>query len=151
MNWYETIAFFTHCLPKAVARPLNALPDGSLREIRVRAGQSIRLSTRQSGNEVFLEERIRARDRDYDHDGNGHANRFAGHLGPVLMQGNAGSGVVGHVLQRAHDVVQKRLQGDETFIGNVQGRKEPVVPVAEAQEQGDGGEQRLGNGHEPGT
>lgn len=47
MNWYETIAFFTHCLPKAVARPLNALPDGSLREIRVRAGQSIRLSTRQ--------------------------------------------------------------------------------------------------------
>ena len=47
MNWYETIAFLTHCLPKAVARPLNALPDGSLREIRVRAGQSIRLSTRQ--------------------------------------------------------------------------------------------------------
>lgn len=47
MNWYETIAFFTHCLPKALARPLNALPDGSLREIRVRAGQSIRLSTRQ--------------------------------------------------------------------------------------------------------
>ena len=47
MDWYETIAFFTHCLPKAVARPLNALPDGSLREIRVRAGQSIRLSTRQ--------------------------------------------------------------------------------------------------------
>ena len=47
MNWYETVAFFTHCLPKAVARPLNALPDGSLREIRVRAGQSIRLSTRQ--------------------------------------------------------------------------------------------------------
>lgn len=47
MNWYETIAFFTHCLPKAVARPLNALPDGSLREIRIRAGQSIRLSTRQ--------------------------------------------------------------------------------------------------------
>ena len=47
MKWYETIAFFTHCLPKAVARPLNALPDGSLREIRVRAGQSIRLSTRQ--------------------------------------------------------------------------------------------------------
>lgn len=47
MNWYETIAFFTHCLPKAVARPLNALPDGRLREIRVRAGQSIRLSTRQ--------------------------------------------------------------------------------------------------------
>ena len=31
MNWYETIAFFTHCLPKAVARPLNALPDGGLR------------------------------------------------------------------------------------------------------------------------
>ena len=47
MNWYETIAFFTHCLPKAAARPLNASPDGSLREIRVRAGQSIRLSTRQ--------------------------------------------------------------------------------------------------------
>ena len=47
MKWYETIAFLTHCLPKAVARPLNALPDGSLREIRVRAGQSIRLSTRQ--------------------------------------------------------------------------------------------------------
>ena len=47
MNWYETVAFFTHCLPKAAARPLNALPDGSLREIRVRAGQSIRLSTRQ--------------------------------------------------------------------------------------------------------
>ncbi|MFR5852867.1 MAG: ATPase, T2SS/T4P/T4SS family [Lachnospiraceae bacterium] len=47
MNWYETIAFFTHCLPKAAARPLNALPEGSLREIRVRAGQSIRLSTRQ--------------------------------------------------------------------------------------------------------
>ncbi len=47
MDWYETIAFFTHCLPKAAARPLNALPDGSLREIRVRAGQSIRLSTRQ--------------------------------------------------------------------------------------------------------
>lgn len=46
MNWYETIAFFTHCLPKAAARPLNALPEGSLREIRVRAGQSIRLSTR---------------------------------------------------------------------------------------------------------
>lgn len=47
MKWYETIAFLTHCLPKAAARPLNALPEGSLREIRVRAGQSIRLSTRQ--------------------------------------------------------------------------------------------------------
>ena len=47
MNWYETIAFLTHCLPKAAARLLNALPEGSLREIRVRAGQSIRLSTRQ--------------------------------------------------------------------------------------------------------
>ena len=46
MKWYETIAFLTHCLPKAAARPLNALPEGSLREIRVRAGQSIRLSTR---------------------------------------------------------------------------------------------------------
>lgn len=47
MKWYETITFLTHCLPKAAARPLNALPEGSLREIRVRAGQSIRLSTRQ--------------------------------------------------------------------------------------------------------
>ena len=47
MKWYETIAFLTHCLPKAAARPLNALPEGSLREIRVRAGKSIRLSTRQ--------------------------------------------------------------------------------------------------------
>ena len=47
MKWYETIAFLTHCLPKAAARPLNALPEGSLREIRVLAGQSIRLSTRQ--------------------------------------------------------------------------------------------------------
>lgn len=47
MKWYETIAFLTHCLPKAAARPLNALPEGSLREIRVRVGQSIRLSTRQ--------------------------------------------------------------------------------------------------------
>lgn len=36
MNWHETIAFLTHCLPKAAARPLNALPEGSLREIRVR-------------------------------------------------------------------------------------------------------------------
>ena len=50
MKWYETIAFLTHCLPKAAARPLNALPEGSLREIRVRAGQSIRLSTRQGEN-----------------------------------------------------------------------------------------------------
>ena len=57
MNWYETIAFFTHCLPKAVARPLNALPDGSLREIRVRAGQSIRLSTRQGKPSVPASQR----------------------------------------------------------------------------------------------
>ena len=47
MNWHETIAFLTHCLPKAAARPLNALPEGSLREIRVRAGQPIRLLTCQ--------------------------------------------------------------------------------------------------------
>lgn len=47
MNWHETVAFLTHCLPKAAARPLSALPEGSLREIRVRAGQQIRLSTSQ--------------------------------------------------------------------------------------------------------
>jgi len=38
MTWQETIHFFSGCLPRAVGKTLAAQPEGTVREIRVRAG-----------------------------------------------------------------------------------------------------------------
>ncbi len=45
MNWQETIVFFGGCLPKPVAKALMNQPEGSVREIRVRAGAKVRILT----------------------------------------------------------------------------------------------------------
>lgn len=45
MKWQETVGFVAHCMPKSVGRQLVALPEGSLRELRVRAGGKVRLVT----------------------------------------------------------------------------------------------------------
>lgn len=47
MDWQETIQFFSHCMPRALGRLLAAQPEGSVREIRVRAGGSAVLGTAQ--------------------------------------------------------------------------------------------------------
>ena len=38
MTWLETLQFLSGCLPRPVARTLAVQPEGSVREIRVRAG-----------------------------------------------------------------------------------------------------------------
>lgn len=38
MNWQETMQFFAGCMPRAIGKMLAAQQDGSVREIRVRAG-----------------------------------------------------------------------------------------------------------------
>lgn len=45
MNWQETIGFLTGCMPRAIGRALAAQPDGSVREIRVRACAKARILT----------------------------------------------------------------------------------------------------------
>lgn len=45
MTWQETIGFMARCMPKAVGKQLYALPEGSLRELRVRAGGKVWLMT----------------------------------------------------------------------------------------------------------
>lgn len=45
MNWQETIGFLGSCLPKPVARTLMNQPEGSVREIRVRAGARVCILT----------------------------------------------------------------------------------------------------------
>lgn len=39
MTWLETLQFLSGCLPRPVARTLAVQPEGSVREIRVRAGR----------------------------------------------------------------------------------------------------------------
>ncbi len=43
MTWQETIQFFQLCLPKGLGKTLAALPEGGLREIRVRAGKPVQM------------------------------------------------------------------------------------------------------------
>lgn len=43
MTWDETLAFLTPCLPHSVSESLQALPAGSLREIRLRVDQEVQL------------------------------------------------------------------------------------------------------------
>lgn len=43
MTWNETVAFLTPCLPHSAGERLQALPAGSLREIRLRVDQEIQL------------------------------------------------------------------------------------------------------------
>lgn len=38
MNWQETVGFFASCMPRSVAKALMNQPEGSVREIRLRAG-----------------------------------------------------------------------------------------------------------------
>lgn len=45
MTWQETIGFFGGCLPKPVAKLLMSQTEGSVREIRVRAGGKVRILT----------------------------------------------------------------------------------------------------------
>lgn len=45
MNWQETLGFLGQCLPPQAVKHLRTVKEGSLREIRVRAGRRIRLET----------------------------------------------------------------------------------------------------------
>ena len=45
MTWQETISFLTGCMPRPVARVLMQQQEGSVREIRVRAGGKVRILT----------------------------------------------------------------------------------------------------------
>ncbi|MDD3336494.1 MAG: ATPase, T2SS/T4P/T4SS family [Eubacteriales bacterium] len=45
MTWADTIGFLTRCLPRTVGKQLVGLPEGSLRELRIRAGGKVRLLT----------------------------------------------------------------------------------------------------------
>lgn len=47
MNWQETTAFFSHCLPRPIGRMLLTQSEGSVREIRIRAGGNTVLVTSQ--------------------------------------------------------------------------------------------------------
>lgn len=47
MTWQETIGFFINCMPKPVGKTLLHQPEGSVREIRVRAGGKVRILTDQ--------------------------------------------------------------------------------------------------------
>ena len=38
MNWQETISFFGNCMPKSIGRALASQQEGTVREIRMRAG-----------------------------------------------------------------------------------------------------------------
>lgn len=55
MTWQETIGFIARCVPKTVGRQLIALPEGSLREVRVRAGEKVKLLTSMGEKTVFCE------------------------------------------------------------------------------------------------
>ena len=50
MTWQETIGFLTGCMPRPVARALMQQQEGSVREIRVRAGGKVRILT--AGGEI---------------------------------------------------------------------------------------------------
>ena len=50
MTWQETISFLTGCMPRPVARALMQQQEGSVREIRVRAGGKVRILT--AGGEI---------------------------------------------------------------------------------------------------
>lgn len=45
MTWQETIQFFSLCLPKSLGRVIAGVPEGELREIRVRAGRPVCVGT----------------------------------------------------------------------------------------------------------
>ena len=47
MDWQETLRFFSACMPKSIGRALAAQPEGSVREIRVRAGGQAALITQK--------------------------------------------------------------------------------------------------------
>lgn len=49
MTWQETLAFLGQCLPPQALRQLRTVREGSLREIRIRAGRQIRLETGEGG------------------------------------------------------------------------------------------------------
>ena len=87
-------------------------------------------TNRQTGNKVLLEERIRARNGNDDNDCDCHTNGFGRHRVTVLLQTQTCAGVIGDVLQVLHHVVQQCLQGYQLGIRNIQGRLEPVIPVA---------------------
>ena len=46
MEWQETLSYFTNCLPAPVGALLARQPEGAVRELRVRAGGAVRLTTR---------------------------------------------------------------------------------------------------------
>jgi len=45
MDWQETIRFLSGCMPRSIAKALASHPEGSIREIRVRAGGRASLLT----------------------------------------------------------------------------------------------------------
>src|SRR5699024_4934809 len=102
----------------------------------------------KAGDKVLLEEGVDTGDGDGHHEGDGHADALLRHGGP---QGAAvaqqGGGVFGQEVQAALHPVQHGLQGEQMVAGDVQLGLEPVVPVAEGQEQADGGQHGLGDGH----
>ena len=54
MDWQETVDFFSLCLPHAVGRAIKTLETGDLREIRIRAGQPVKLACAAGLREVAL-------------------------------------------------------------------------------------------------
>lgn len=52
MDWRETKEFFALCLPKGVSRALSDINEGELSELRVRAGQPVRLITASGSREL---------------------------------------------------------------------------------------------------
>lgn len=114
-----------------------------MRSIKVNGRSAFYRTDRQTGNEVFLEERIAACDRDDDDDCHRHTGALFWHRVHVLCRGNAKRRVVCHHLNISLYVIQQSLQGIQLGIADVQGRLEPVVPVTEGEEQGDRCHQRF--------
>lgn len=114
-----------------------------MRSIKVNGRSAFYRTDRQTGNEVFLEERIAACDRDDDDDCHRHTGALFWHRVHVLCRGNAKRRVVCHHINISLYVIQQSLQGIQLGIADVQGRLEPVVPVTEGEEQGDRCHQRF--------
>ncbi len=104
----------------------------------------------QAGDEVLLEEGVDAGDRNCHDEGDCHTNGLLGHSALQVGGGHSGNGVLGQVVQVVLHLVQGSLQGQQVIAADVQTGLEPVIPVAEGQEQTDGSQNGLGDGqHDP--
>ena len=74
--------------------------------------------------------------------------KILGHAPLHVGNGQAGRWILGQVLQVVLHGVQHGLQGVEAAVADIQLRLEPVVPVAEGQEQADSSQHGLGDGQD---